>query len=748
MKNKKISYIKIYLFFTFLLFLLLSWEVYKFAFLNIIGKILIIGLILFVYLIFVKMSFKLKKKKKVKIIIIILIIVNIIAFLSFLLLLKVNTTLNNLGPKNSVTYKTNFLVLNDSKIKKIKDIDNKIIGLLNDENSYESYLIPTEVLSSEEIDVDIKYVESYSELINGIIEGNYDVIAVPNEVEQLFDFDKELIDKMEKLRIIHTSTKVVKNINEKVKEIKSGEPFSILLIGTDSKLETQHHNYDVIILLTFNPKNNDLVVTSVYRATGMYSNCIKGFDLVNHNGWKGWGPSCLKETIGNFFDIDINNYVMVDFNGFVDIVDALNGIETEVIKDFCEQDSNRNWGKNTICLKAGKQNLNGEQALAFARHRMSYEGEGGVVRSKNHVTIIKDIAKKILSKEGLLKFDQLLNVLERNVETDMSAKQMSTLYNIMIDIAKKVNYNLDKINIISFATEGYGEMLYSPAMNTTVGISLIYEEVYENIYNAFQSVVNNKPFDLISHSFDLSNDPNYVNPTIKSDLLKQVIDPRIMPNFVGKTEFETRNYFKKYLYFNLKTEYVNSSTVPKGEVIKQSIPSGQSFDSRYNMTITVSKGSEEKVYSLPNTTNWTYQDVISYINKTGLKNYFIEKYTITSSEKYKHNDFVKFDSKTIENDEISPSYPVTFYIASNLNQVKNVPPIIELKGSKTITLEVGDKYVEPGYTAFDEIDWNITKNVVVTGSVDTELPGTFVITYSITNSNGINTVVEREIIVK
>ena len=65
----------------------------------------------------------------------------------------------------------------------------------------------------------------------------------------------------------------------------------------------------------------------------------------------------------------------------------------------------------------------------------------------------------------------------------------------------------------------------------------------------------------------------------------------------------------------------------------------------------------------------------------------------------------------------------------------DTPPVITLKGNKTITIEAGLTYVDPGYTATDNRDGNITDMVVITGTVDTNTPGTYTIQYDVLDSS-------------
>lgn len=74
-------------------------------------------------------------------------------------------------------------------------------------------------------------------------------------------------------------------------------------------------------------------------------------------------------------------------------------------------------------------------------------------------------------------------------------------------------------------------------------------------------------------------------------------------------------------------------------------------------------------------------------------------------------------------------------------------PSIKLKGNKNIYLYLGDKYIEPGVTANDNCDGNITKNVKITGKVDTDKVGNYVIKYTVSDSSGNTTSVKRTIVV-
>ena len=95
------------------------------------------------------------------------------------------------------------------------------------------------------------------------------------------------------------------------------------------------------------------------------------------------------------------------------------------------------------------------------------------------------------------------------------------------------------------------------------------------------------------------------------------------------------------------------------------------------------------------------------------------------------------------------------YSIGNVNKVRYVTvaeiadeTFIRLKGNvNAMYLVVGDKYVEPGYEVYDNIDEDLTSKVKVTGKVDTSKPGTYRLTYSVVNSRNVTTTVTRTVIV-
>ena len=130
-----------------------------------------------------------------------------------------------------------------------------------------------------------------------------------------------------KLNVMHDSTADESILNETNFQSEKGIT-NILLAGTDGRPGEKNSRSDAMMILTVDSKNKSLKLTSLNRDT--YVN-IPGYgeQKLTHAYAYG-GANLLVETIENNFEIDIQNYAVVDFYSFMDIVDTLGGVEVDV----------------------------------------------------------------------------------------------------------------------------------------------------------------------------------------------------------------------------------------------------------------------------------------------------------------------------------------------------------------------------------------------------------------------------------
>lgn len=104
------------------------------------------------------------------------------------------------------------------------------------------------------------------------------------------------------------------------------------------------------------------------------------------------------------------------------------------------------------------------------------------------------------------------------------------------------------------------------------------------------------------------------------------------------------------------------------------------------------------------------------------------------------------DTKKIGNYYIDYSLNLegkTLHVRRNVKVIDDIPPVIKLKGNQITEMSIGKEYIEPGFTATDEYDGELTEKVQTQGEIDTETYGEYVITYKVTDNSNNTTEVNR-----
>lgn len=215
---------------------------------------------------------------------------------------------------------------------------------------------------------------------------------------------------------------------------------SVLFLGVDTGEERgdeENSRTDAILLATFNKDEGTVKLLSIPRDTYTYIPEVGYSTKINHAHSYG-GPRATMETVENYLHIPIDYYVRLNFEAFIDIVDALNGISYNVPFEIVEMDSKDK--KDAIHLSPGYQTLNGEEALALVRTR-KYDSD--VERGKRQQEVIRTIAKKLTSASTVFKLNELIDAVGPNMRTDLSFNQMKSFFAYGLDR----NFDIERINL-------------------------------------------------------------------------------------------------------------------------------------------------------------------------------------------------------------------------------------------------------------------------------------------------------------
>lgn len=199
---------------------------------------------------------------------------------------------------------------------------------------------------------------------------------------------------------------------------------SVLFIGvdgSDSRDFGEKTRSDALMLATLNEKEKTVKLVSIPRDSYVYIPEVGYKTKINHAHFFG-GPKATIETVEQTLDIPVDYYVKMNFYAFMDVIDALNGINVDVPYEISEKDAEDN--HDAIRLQPGKQKLNGEEALALARTRKQ---DNDIERGKRQQEIIKAIMKKAVSANSVSKYDDIIEAIGSNMETNMTFDEMKAL---------------------------------------------------------------------------------------------------------------------------------------------------------------------------------------------------------------------------------------------------------------------------------------------------------------------------------
>jgi LCP family protein required for cell wall assembly len=146
------------------------------------------------------------------------------------------------------------------------------------------------------------------------------------------------------------------------------------------------------------------------------------------------GGSFLSKELSDEFGIDIHYWVVVDFDGLKDIVNALDGVTVRVDNSFTDfQYPNASYGyiRPAPTFKEGSEQMNGDRALIYARSRKGDNGEGSdFARARRQSIVVQAILEKAKSQKivsNVSKFDSYMKTVSKNFKTNMTASELSSM---------------------------------------------------------------------------------------------------------------------------------------------------------------------------------------------------------------------------------------------------------------------------------------------------------------------------------
>lgn len=200
----------------------------------------------------------------------------------------------------------------------------------------------------------------------------------------------------------------------------------------------EDNSTDSIMILSIDQKRNKLKVSSIMRDTYVELADGRGANNIK-NAYRFGGPALAIKTLNSNYDLNIESYVTVNYEGFEELIDSIGGVEIE-IKDY-EVPIMRTVG----IYSSGKHTLSGEQALAYSRDRKL--GNGDFERTERHRTVLTKVFEKMQSVE-ITKYPAIISDMLPYVETNMNKAEI-------ISLATTALPNMKTLEPARFPVDGY-----------------------------------------------------------------------------------------------------------------------------------------------------------------------------------------------------------------------------------------------------------------------------------------------------
>ncbi len=221
---------------------------------------------------------------------------------------------------------------------------------------------------------------------------------------------------------------------------------NILLIGSDSREDDEEGRSDAMILLSISDNTKTIQMISLLR--DMYVE-IPGHDGNRLNAAYAYGgPELLMDTIEQNFDIPVNRYMVVNFEAFANLVDAVGGVELELTNEEVQYVNGYLIEYNMLTERpegtdyldpaaAGKLHLNGAQALSYSRNRYIGMDFGRTERQRKVLSeIVKNLPKALITNPV-----ELADGLLPNLTTNLTKQEC---YLLSLQAGKPFLYNIEQ----------------------------------------------------------------------------------------------------------------------------------------------------------------------------------------------------------------------------------------------------------------------------------------------------------------
>lgn len=240
-------------------------------------------------------------------------------------------------------------------------------------------------------------------------------------------------------------------------EQKDVHVFNVLLVGTDSRdPAAESGRSDTMMLVSFNEEENKATIASFMRDSLLE---IPGYGTTKLGHSYAYGGAGLTiNTINQTYDLDIQNYVTINFDNLENVIDKLGGIEVPITAE--EAKLYNQYGYTDIY--EGVNVLNGEEALMHARNR-TLDSDFG--RTRRQRSVMNGIYRKVMAEKDPASIMSLIQYCLTQVKTNMD---VDTIYEMATKVLTIDNLTVQQISVPAAGTYSGGTYNGMSVLNVDV----------------------------------------------------------------------------------------------------------------------------------------------------------------------------------------------------------------------------------------------------------------------------------------
>lgn len=354
---------------------------------------------------------------------------------------------------------TAVMVMNDDPAQTIMDAQDYVFGYLNNADADLTEGLLKEITNSLGHEVKTVGYDNPSVMTDALYDDEIDALILNEGYIPVLENNEEYSDFSTQTRIIYEYATEREIQNNLTSNTNVSKPFVVYCSGIDARNSDINVTSlsDVNIIAVVNPQSHQILLINTPRDYFLPLSFNGELDKLTHASLYGIDESM--RVLSSLYGIDISSYIRVNFNGLVNIVDALGGIDVVSEYDFTTNTmqipnaDETGFYEDYYTFSEGVNHLDGRAALAFSRERYAFM-DGDIQRGRNQMAVIKAIVNKATSASVLSNYQNLLNAVSDAFITNLS-------YDDITALVKMQQKNMTGWNITSYSVYGSGGTDYT-----------------------------------------------------------------------------------------------------------------------------------------------------------------------------------------------------------------------------------------------------------------------------------------------